>query len=176
MSKKRIRLKGRLKIYMQTSLYLGLLLLLVDAGIYFLDVRAGFLLSCFLLLYFGMIVLLMFYNRPVILNELVSFATQYGQIQKTLLRDMVIPYALLDENGRVIWCNTAFKAAIHSEKGFKKSITYVFPSITKGQASAGRSGDEDPHFLRGERVHGLYHQSFLKGSGRGQRYYGGQRL
>ena len=82
MSKKRIRLKGRLKIYMQTSLYLGLLLLLVDAGIYFLDVRAGFLLSCFLLLYFGMIVLLMFYNRPVILNELVSFATQYGQIQK----------------------------------------------------------------------------------------------
>ena len=52
MSKKIIMLKGRLKIYMQTSLYLGLLLLLEDAGIYFLDVRAGFLLSCFLLLYF----------------------------------------------------------------------------------------------------------------------------
>lgn len=131
MSKKRIRLKGRLRIYMQTSLYLGLLLLLVDVGTYFLDVRAGFLLSCFLLLYFGMIVLLMFYNRPVILNEMISFATQYGQVQKTLLRDMVIPYALLDENGRVIWCNTAFKTAIHSEKGFRKSITYVFPSITK---------------------------------------------
>ena len=45
MSKKRIRLKGRLRIYMQTSLYLGLLLLLVDVGTYFLDVRAGFLLS-----------------------------------------------------------------------------------------------------------------------------------
>lgn len=131
MSKKRIRLKGRLRIYMQTSLYLGLLLLLVDVGTYFLDVRAGFLLSCFLLFYFGMIVLLMFYNRPVILNEMISFATQYGQVQKTLLRDMVIPYALLDENGRVIWCNTAFKTAIHSEKGFRKSITYVFPSITK---------------------------------------------
>ena len=137
MSKKRIRLKGRLRIYMQTSLYLGLLLLLVDVGTYFLDVRAGFLLSCFLLLYFGMIVLLMFYNRPVILNEMISFATQYGQVQKTLLRDMVIPYALLDENGRVIWCNTAFKTAIHSEKGFRKSITYVFPSITKEKLPQG---------------------------------------
>ncbi|MDO4293176.1 MAG: DHH family phosphoesterase [Eubacteriales bacterium] len=130
-TKKRIKLKGRLRIYMQTSLYLGLLLLVVDAGIYFLDVRAGFLLTCFLLVYFGMVVLLMFYNRPVILNELVSFATQYGQIQKKLLRDMAVPYALLDEGGRVIWCNTAFRAAIHSEKGFKKSITYVFPSITR---------------------------------------------
>ena len=137
MSKKRIRLKGRLRIYMQTSLYLGLLLLLVDVGTYFLDVRAGFLLSCFLLFYFGMIVLLMFYNRPVILNEMISFATQYGQVQKTLLRDMVIPYALLDENGRVVWCNTAFKTAIHSEKGFRKSITYVFPSITKEKLPQG---------------------------------------
>ncbi|MDO4331949.1 MAG: DHH family phosphoesterase [Eubacteriales bacterium] len=137
MKKKRIKLKGRLRIYMQTSLYLGLLLLLVDVGIYFLDVRAGFLLTCFLLFYFGMIVLLMFYNRPVIINELVSFATQYGQIQKTLLRDMVIPYALLDDGGRVIWCNTAFKNAIHSEKGFHKSITYVFPAITKEKLPEG---------------------------------------
>ena len=135
--KKRIRLKGRLRIYMQTSLYLGILLLLVDIGIYFLDVRAGFLLTCFLLFYFGMVILLMFYNRPVIINELVSFATQYGQIQKTLLKDMVIPYALLDEDARVIWCNHAFMDAIHSEKPFKKSITYVFPSITKDRLPEG---------------------------------------
>ena len=163
MSKKRIRLKGRLKIYMQTSLYLGLLLLLVDAGIYFLDVRAGFLLSCFLLLYFGMIVLLMFYNRPVILNELVSFATQYGQIQKTLLRDMVIPYALLDENGRVIWCNTAFKAAIHSEKGFKKSITYVFPSITKDRLPQGDQETKIPISFEGSEYMAYITKVSLKG-------------
>lgn len=137
MNKKRIKLKGRLRIYMQTSLYLGLLLTLVDVGIYFLDLRAGFLLTCFLVLYFGMVILLMFYNRPVIINELVSFATQYGQIQKTLLRDMVVPYALLDDGGKVLWCNTAFKSAIHSEKGFNKSITYVFPSITKEKLPEG---------------------------------------
>ena len=36
-------------------MYLGLLLLLVDIGIYFLDTRAGFLLTCFLVFYFAMI-------------------------------------------------------------------------------------------------------------------------
>ena len=133
-TKKRIRLKGRLRIYMQTSLYMGILLLIVDIGTYFLDVRAGFLLTCFLLFYFGMIILLMFYNRPIILNELISFATQYGQVQKTLLRDMAIPYALLDETGRVIWCNDAFRAAIHSEKGFHKSITCLLYTSFSGEA------------------------------------------
>ena len=142
MKKKRIRLKGRLRIYMQTSLYLGILLLVVNIGIYFLDYRAGLLLTCFLALYFILILLLMFYNRPVIINELVSFATQYGQIQKTLLRDMAIPYALLDEDGRVIWCNTAFKSAIHTEKRFSKSITYVFPSITRDKLPQGDQEEE----------------------------------
>lgn len=142
--KGRIKLKGRLKIYMQTSVYLGLLLLLVNIGVYFLDARSGFLLSCFLVFYFVMIVLLMFYNRPVIINELVSFATQYGQIQKTLLRDMLVPYALLDENGKVIWSNDAFCAAIHSEKGFKKSITYLFPAITKERLPEGEQEAEIP--------------------------------
>ena len=140
--KKRIKLKGRLRIYMQTSVYLGLMLLMLDVGIYFLSVEAGFLLTCFLLCYFGIVLLLMFYNRPVIINELVSFATQYGQIQKALLRDMVIPYALLDEAGRVIWCNNAFRAAIHSEKGFHKSITYVFPAITREKLPQGEQEAE----------------------------------
>ena len=66
--KKRVKLKGRLKIYMQVSVYLGLLLLVVDVGIYLLDVKAGFLLMCFLVLYFGMILYLMLYNRPIIIN------------------------------------------------------------------------------------------------------------
>ena len=36
-TKKRIRLKGRLRIYMQTSLYMGILLLIVDIGTYLGD-------------------------------------------------------------------------------------------------------------------------------------------
>ena len=83
-------------------MYLGLLLLLVDIGIYFLDTRAGFLLTCFLVFYFAMILYLMLYNRPIIINELVSFATQYGQIQKELLRELSVPYSLLDEDGKKI--------------------------------------------------------------------------
>ena len=56
-------------------------------------------------------------NRAKIYGELVSFATQYGQVQRKLLKELAIPYALLDEAGRVLWANSAFFAA--SEKGKK---------------------------------------------------------
>jgi len=110
---------------------LGILLVLVNLGIYLMDYRSGLLLTGALVVYFAVIFLLMFYNKPVIMNELISFATQYGQIQKRLLRELEVPYALLDESGKVIWTNRAFEVTIHKEKGFHKSISTVFPTLTK---------------------------------------------
>ncbi|MBO5095102.1 MAG: DHH family phosphoesterase [Lachnospiraceae bacterium] len=129
--KKRIKIKGRLRIYLQSSLMLGILLVFANLGIYLMDYRSGLLLTVALLFYFAVVFILMFYNKPVIMNELISFATQYGQIQKRLLREMEIPYALLDEAGKVIWTNKAFETVVHKEKGYHKSITTLFPALTK---------------------------------------------
>lgn len=129
--KKNMKLKGRLKNFTQTSLYLGFLLIGVNLLIYIFDVSAGLVLTCFTLFYFAVTVSMLLYNKPVIMNELVSFATQYGQIQKVLLRELEIPYAMLDEDGRIIWTNSSFENIVHREKGYRKSITSLFPSITK---------------------------------------------
>ncbi len=129
--KKNMKLKGRLKSFTQTSLYLGFLLIAVNLLVYILNVSAGLVLTCFTLIYFAVTVFMMLYNKPVIMNELVSFATQYGQIQKVLLRELELPYAMLDESGRIIWTNAAFEEVVHKEKGYRKSITSLFPSITR---------------------------------------------
>ncbi|GFI18400.1 cyclic-di-AMP phosphodiesterase GdpP [Lachnospiraceae bacterium] len=129
--KSKIKLKGRLKRYMQTSLYLGFILAAVNLAVYLLSVPAGIIISCFVLFYFTVVISLQLYNRPVIMNELVSFATQYGQVQKVLLRELEIPYAVLDDEGRIIWTNQSFEKVVHKEKGYRKSITSLFPSITR---------------------------------------------
>lgn len=129
--KKRIRLKGRIRNYILFSIYLGVLLFVVNIFLFLLDYRAAALLACFTVFYFIVTLTLYFYNKPIIMNELISFATQYGQIQKRLLRDMEIPYALLDEDGKVIWTNIAFENVIHEPKGYSKSITSLFPNVTK---------------------------------------------
>ncbi|MCH5257615.1 MAG: DHH family phosphoesterase [Lachnospiraceae bacterium] len=143
--KNSVKLKGRLKSYLQSSLYLGFLLIAIDLLIYLIDYRAGLVLTCFLVFYFVIILSLMFYNKPIIINELISFATQYGQIQKRLLRDLDLPHALLDEAGKIIWTNHAFEKAVDKEKGYKKSITSLFPSITK-ERLPGISDEEEAEF------------------------------
>ena len=138
--KNTVKLKGRMKAYLQSSLYLGFLLAVVDILVYMLDYRAGLVVTAFLIFYFAIVVSLMLYNKPIIMNELISFATQYGQIQRRLLRDLELPHALLDDTGKIIWTNTAFEHITHQEKGYRKSITTLFPTITKDRLP-GREGE-----------------------------------
>ena len=117
---------------------------------YMINMQAGLLLSGFLVIYFATNLTLYFYNKPVIMNELISFATEYGQIQKRLLRELEIPYALLDENGKVVWTNAAFENAVHQPKGYNKSITSLFPTITRDKLPDDAGLDEAQYELHFE--------------------------
>ena len=129
--KNKVKIKGTLKTYLQASLYLGVLLCIIDLSIWFFDYRAGILLTCFTILYISIIMFLLHHNKPIILNELISFATEYGQIQRKLLRELELPYVLLDDSGKVIWTNKAFEQVVHKRKGYKKSIATLFPEMTR---------------------------------------------
>ena len=48
--KKRIKLKGRIKTYIQFSIYLGILMIAIDAAMFLIDLRAGVLLAGFCIL------------------------------------------------------------------------------------------------------------------------------
>ena len=126
-----VKLRGRIKTYVQVCLYLGALLLAVNVAMYFIDLRAAVLLTGFTVIYLGIILFLYFYNKPGVMNELISFAAEYGQIQKRLLRELDLPYALLDSSGKVLWTNEAFEKVTHLPKGYRKSITALFPAITR---------------------------------------------
>ncbi len=148
--KKRIKLKGRIKTYIQFCIYLGVLLCVVDGAMFFINVRAGLFLSVYLAAYFAVTLSLYFYNKPIIMNELISFATEYGQIQRTLLREMDLPYALLDDGGKVVWTNAAFEAIVHQPKGYRKSITSLFPTITRDRLPEDSGMEEASYELKYE--------------------------
>lgn len=144
--RQKVKLKGHLKTYLQTSLMLGFCLMLVNIGIYFLDVIAGISISCFLVFYMAVISVLLCSNKQVIMNELVNFATQYGQVQRRLLRDLEIPHLLMDESGRIIWTNIAFEKIVHKEKGFRKPISTVFTNVTSEKLEFEREDEIDVAF------------------------------
>lgn len=129
--KQKLRVKGQLQTYLQMILFLGLLLTAVDIWVYTIDLKAGVVLSGFVVFYLVIALLLWNFNKSILMNELISFATQYGQIQSKLLRDLELPSALLDENGKVIWTNRQFEEVIQKPKGYNKDIRTVLPAIAK---------------------------------------------
>ncbi|MGN0347559.1 MAG: DHH family phosphoesterase [Lachnospiraceae bacterium] len=128
---KNIKVKGKLRVYYLIPLILGIVLTCVDGLIYTTDVKSGVILSIFTLVYLSVIIVMMSFSKPKLVNELVSFATEYGQIQKQLLKDLELPHAILDEQGHVIWMNTAFENLVHKDKTYKKSVTNLFPELTR---------------------------------------------
>lgn len=131
MMNKRIKFRGTIRLYMQSPVLLIALLAVMNVCMYLVDIGCGVLMTLFVLLYSVLVLYLYFHNRQLFINEMINFAVGYGQIQKKLLKELSLPYALLDDTGKVIWMNNAFCDVTGKSRSYKKSITNIFPSITK---------------------------------------------
>ena len=128
---KKVKFKGPLRTYMIWPLFLTILLVICNVVVYVMDRRAGYVMSGGILIYLVIALILFFRNKHAVVNDMVSFATQYGQVQKQLLRDLEVPYALLDEDGRIIWTNEAFEQTFHIKRGYRKTIMSLLPDVRK---------------------------------------------
>ena len=129
--KRKIRLKGQLKTYMYWPLMLTILVVLMNIPVYYMNTKAGICVSIFTVLYFIVVLSAYFFNKPAMLNEIINFATQYATVQKHLLNEFEIPYALLDYNSKILWMNQEFQKVTEKDKKYHKSITTIFPVITR---------------------------------------------
>lgn len=141
-NKNKIKLNGQLRSYLKWPLVLSLLLIVMNLTIYVIDQRAGAVMTLFVAVYIAVVVILYYHNRPILLNELITFATQYGQVQKSLIRDLAMPYALLDAQGRLLWVNKKFSELTGKEKQYHKSITSIFSEITLDKLPANEAETE----------------------------------
>lgn len=126
----KIKLKGHLRSYMYWPLLLAIVLVLMDIPIFWWSRKAGVAVAGFLLIYLIVVTAAYYASKPMLIRGLVNFATQYGTVQRKLLNEFEIPYALLDYNGRILWVNEKFAALTGKDKDYHKSITTIFPGIT----------------------------------------------
>ncbi len=141
--KRKIKVRGRLKVYIQWPIILSVLLLAMNVCIYPVSLRAGLLMTGFLVLYILVAFLLYVNNSPKIYSELITFATHYDQIQRRLLKDLALPYALLEEDGKVLWANTAFfEISGKGKKSLHRHISYFFPEFEEEVFSESESGND----------------------------------
>ncbi len=116
---------------MISPMLLTILLILMNIPIYIYEIKAGLMVSAFTAIYFIIVTVNYHRNKTAFVNELINFATQYGTVQKKLLNEFDVAYALIDYNGKILWVNEKFTELTGKDKDYHKSITSVFSHITK---------------------------------------------
>ena len=90
--KSKVRFKGQMLSFMRWPVILSVVLVLMNVIMYFISVQAGLCMTLFLLIYLTAASVIYYYYRKRIYNHLITFATQYGQIQRKLWKgDLVQP-------------------------------------------------------------------------------------
>lgn len=110
-----------------------LLLILAGANIvvYAVDTVAGFLMTAGLAAYVVALLFVYYRHQAVLMNDMIAFATQYGETQKQFMLEFPYPYALTDHEGRLLWFNNAFATLTGKDnRHYQKLITTLFPDIT----------------------------------------------
>lgn len=128
---RKLKLRGALRIYLLWPVVLTVLLLCMDLIIYAMDKEAAFISTVFTLIYFIFSTTIYYSRSNKIATELVKYAMDYGQVQKKLLKELHLPYAVLDLQGKMQWGNDEFMDVIHEKAAAKRSISNVIPEITE---------------------------------------------
>jgi c-di-AMP phosphodiesterase-like protein len=128
---RKIKLKGALRAYLLWPVFLTVLLVCMDLNIYVVNKKASLVAICFTIIYFALAMALYYSKNSKIAAELVRYAMDYGQVQKRLLKELHLPYAILDLEGRMQWGNDEFMDIIQEKAAARHSITNVIPEITQ---------------------------------------------
>ena len=129
--KSKVKFKGKLRSYMSWPLYLTIVWVCFDIPACIYDYKFGIPMVGFTAIYFALVLLLYSRSRVVLTNEIVNFATQFGTVQKKLLDEFQIPYALLDYTGKILWVNEQFMETTGIDRKYQKSIATIFPTLTR---------------------------------------------
>lgn len=142
--KERLKITGQLNRFLKWPIFLSVLLIAMNLVVYGISKKAGIFVSVIVIIYVVFSLVLMFYYRPAIYRDLIGFAHEYDDVQKTMLGGLTLPYAILDGEGRVVWMNDAFCEVTGKPRSYKKSLSTVFSDFRTEDLPKGNEQKELP--------------------------------
>ena len=127
----KLKIKGKIITHL---IYPGIICaLMLGIGIYEYtrNATAGIIVICSALVCLATTVILYFVHKPVLMRDLIEFSMNYAQVQKELLRELTVPYSLVDTDGNILWTNKAIETILGDESARLKKITEVFDGINE---------------------------------------------
>ena len=140
----KLKLKGKIIRYLVMPIILGMIMFIGSAVLVEDNPEFSTVLMIVSFGYIVVSVILYLISKPVIMRDLVEFAVDYAQIQKSLLQDLALPYGLVDTEGQLLWKNKELAVLVNkAEHSDSKNFFEIFSGIT---LEAFKENDYDNEF------------------------------
>lgn len=126
----KIKFKGKVIIHLAYPIILGMLMLLVGIYEYTNNMTIGLVIIVASAVEIIATIVMYFFHKPVVMRDLINFAVDYAKIQKELLRDLALPYGLVDVEGNMLWANKELEGIIDSDEIKEKNINEIFEQLS----------------------------------------------
>lgn len=141
------RIQGTLRSYLRWPLLLSPLLLAMNIHIYTMSIKAGALMTGYVLLYIILAFLLFYFKRRELLRDIVQYAVRFNQTAERLAGDLAIPLVITDWAGSCLWCNKRFLSTFYPEGAKKRfAIDSVISNLTVDTFPKSTTENSEIHF------------------------------
>lgn len=123
------KINGRSMWYLRMPLILIIFLIGMNVWIYMRDIKDGAIFTGIITVYSITVIIMYVYGRSKHIQELIEFASDYAHVQKQLIKDLELPYGLMDRTGKIMWMNNELEMVI-GNNSFKYIFT-LFHEVTE---------------------------------------------
>lgn len=118
-----------MRAIMNIPIFLGVLLAGVAVYVFRQNHEMGVIVGTYLLVYIAVVFCTLFLGKSRVQRDMVRYAAGYNGMQAALLKGMDIPYAILSEEGQLLWGNDKFLEVIGSKKAARRNIVHTFSEL-----------------------------------------------
>ncbi|MDO4321450.1 MAG: DHH family phosphoesterase [Lachnospiraceae bacterium] len=136
-NKAQMKYSGKLMRHWYWCVLVILFLLILTAVVLYVDTLAGCIVGGFTVILFLSVLLLDLHYRSRVLIELMDFAHKFSGVEKEMLKEFVIPYAIAQPDGKLLWMNDMMTELTGKGADYHKNISTVFPQINSAHFPLG---------------------------------------
>ncbi len=126
----KLKFKGKIITHLIYPVILGLLCLVAGVYVYTVDTVPGLVIIISSGVFIITTLIMYFLHKPLVMRDLIEFAVDYAQVQKSLLRELAVPYGLVDTEGNLLWTNKEIEVVLGDEVVRQKNIYDIFEDLS----------------------------------------------
>lgn len=146
-------LTGRFRTYFLWPFWLSIPIIILSVMVEIIAPDSSWILGAVAVaaVYIIFALILFTYRRAGLGRELIRFGMGFAKSEAAMLKELAVPYCVVDSAGHMLWANDAFFDVTTDEKSARHSIMDVIPGLAKEDFPDGDTLDNEVEINAGDR-------------------------